>query len=95
MTNADSADDKQAGDAGDEGRGDLVTEQEAIAGLGGTAVPGRSGFTFQGAPRKDGEAFYLKVIQDSTGTSVGSARGSTSAEIIAHAQELAEEFSDD
>jgi hypothetical protein len=38
--------------------------------------------------------FDIGVVQDSTGRSVGSARGRTVAEVVEHAGELAEEFTD-
>jgi hypothetical protein len=72
-----------------------ATEQHAIAGLRGTPVPGCSGFFFRGAPAKHGDAFEIEVVQDSTEAKIGSARGTTVAEVIAHAQEIAQEFTED
>lgn len=82
-------------DAQNDAAGETAEEEDAIASLGGTAVPGCSGFTFQGPPGKNGDQFQIKIIQDSTGSSVGSARGSTRADMIAHAQEIAQEFTED
>jgi hypothetical protein len=81
-------------EAQDEAAGE-TTAQEAIASLAGTAVPECSGFTFKGPPGRNGDQFDLKIIQDSTGASVGAARGTTRADIIAHAQEIAQEFTED
>jgi hypothetical protein len=72
-----------------------TAEQEAIAGLRGTPIPGCSGFFFRGAPAKNGDSFEMEVVQDSTDAKIGKARGSTAAEMIAHAQEIAQEFTED
>jgi hypothetical protein len=37
----------------------------------------------------------MEIVQDSRNVSVGSARGATTDEMIAHAQEIAEEFTED
>jgi hypothetical protein len=72
-----------------------ISEQEKIAWLGGIQVPGHPGFTFRGAPTKNGDVFDIHVVQDSTNISIGSARGRTVAEVVEHARELAEEFTAD
>jgi hypothetical protein len=80
------------GDAGEQGN---TAGQEAIAALRGTPVPGCSGFFFRGAPAKSGDVFEIEVVQDSTDAKIGKARGSTAAELVAHAQEIAQEFTED
>lgn len=71
------------------------TEQEQIALLGGSQVPDRDGFTFQGPPAKNGDIFDMNVILNSDGSSAGTARGTTRDEIIEHAQQIADEFAAD
>jgi len=73
---------------------DDISEQEKIAWLGRIQVPEHPGFTFQGAPTKNGDVFDIDVVQDTTGISIGRARGRTVAEVIEHGRELAEEFTD-
>jgi hypothetical protein len=80
------------GDATEQG---TTPEQEAIAALRGTPVPGCSGFFFRGAPAKNGDVFEMEVVQDSTDAKIGKARGTTAAELVAHAQEIAQEFTED
>jgi hypothetical protein len=72
-----------------------VSGHDAIASLSHTPVPGRHGFSFMGPPVKNGEVFDIEIVQDSKNVAVGTARGSTKADVIAHAQEIAEEFTDD
>jgi hypothetical protein len=72
-----------------------ATEHDAIARLSGTQVPGRAGFSFMGPPTSHGDAFDIEIVQDSRNVSIGTARGATKAEVIAHAQEIAEEFAED
>lgn len=72
-----------------------VSAQDAIASLSHTPVPGRRGFSFMGPPVKNGELFDIEIVQDSKNVSVGIARGSTKTDVIAHAQDIAEEFTDD
>jgi hypothetical protein len=56
---------------------DDIPEQEKIGWLGGIQVPEHPGFTFKGAPTKSGDVFDIDVVQDSTGGSIGRARGRT------------------
>lgn len=79
----------------DDTNGDETTEQEAIALLDRKPVPDTPGFTFLGPPAKSGDTFEIQIIQDSTGASIGSARGSTVKDVIEHAREIAGEFSED
>ena len=74
---------------------DSATAHDAIARLSGMQVPGRAGFSFMGPPTKSGELFELEIVQDSRNVTVARARGATKDEVIAHAQEIAEEFTDD
>jgi hypothetical protein len=72
-----------------------ATEQEAIALLDGRPVPDAPGFTFLAPVRRDGDTFEIQLIQDLTGASIGSARGSNVKAIIERAREIADEFSED
>jgi hypothetical protein len=66
-----------------------MTEQEEIALLRGQPIPDVDGFAFGDEARKDGDVFDLDVIRESDGASVGTARGTTAAEVIERAQAIA------
>jgi len=66
-----------------------MTEQEDIARLRGTPVPDAEGFVFGDDIGKNGDIFDVDVIREDDGASAGTARGKTSAEVVAHAQEIA------